>query len=161
MKIEICFACHRTSDTSPSFFIQFDNGSYIFNVPDGTQRVFMDHRWKVSKIKAAFMTSLDENSTGGFLGMIFTMLSSENFVVPKLIGPKGLKEQLLCDFAYKDTPEYLPEISDFYSDENLTVKTIELTETIAFDIQLRSYPGKFLLIKLKNLVSLLVLFSEN
>jgi hypothetical protein len=58
MKVELVVVSGRTLDTSPSFFILIDGVSYLFNVPDGTQRLFMQHKWKLASIKQIFFTSI-------------------------------------------------------------------------------------------------------
>lgn len=151
MKIEIVFVSHRTNDTEPCFIINAEDGSYIFNVPDGSQRVFMEKKYKVSKIKSVFLSSNDENSTGGLLGMIFTMLCVENFVPPKICGPDCIKDQLMTNIAYKNAPEILPEILESYQDEFIKVNRIQLSKTVAFDIKMCDYPGKFMPNKAKQL----------
>ena len=151
MKIEFVCVSHNTDDTTPSFILHFDDGSYLFNIPDGTQRIFMENKWKVSRVKTMFLTSNEYTSMGGMIGMILTMSTVDNYSPPKIVGPSPTKDQMLHDLSYKLNPEFLPEILENYKDDNLAVTPIILSRTTAYDIQLKDYPGKFLPQKAKEL----------
>ena len=43
-------------DTSPSFILHFDSARYLFNAGEGTQRFCNEHRVKLGKVTAAFVS---------------------------------------------------------------------------------------------------------
>jgi ribonuclease Z len=150
MKIELIVVSGRTLDTNPSFMILIDGVSYLFNVPDGTQRLFMQNRWKLFHVKQLFFTSYYPESIGGILGAIMTM-STTALPTFGITSDSRVKRSIAESFTYVSTPELLPVFTADYSDPKFTVTSIPLTQSTAFRVQFADYPGKFLPQSAKNL----------
>jgi ribonuclease Z len=143
MKIELVVVSGRTLDTEPSFFLQIDSISYLFNIPDGTQRLFMQYRWKFIQIKQLFLTSHHPESMSGIFGALETLshTSTSKFGIT---ADSRTKRSIIESSTLISSPELLPTFTSDYVDDNLTVIPIPLTQTIAYRVQLRDYIGRFL-----------------
>lgn len=151
MKIDLLVVSGRTLDTKPCILIQCENSYYVFNFPDQTQRVFMEYKWKMLKIKEIFLTDTSSSSIGGLPGMILTTYTGEKspfgFTAPENF-PEILRQQIL----YHNVPDAFPDISSAeYSDAFLRVTPIKLLSTIAYSVKLCDEPGKFDVLKAKEL----------
>jgi ribonuclease Z len=143
MKIELFVVSGRTLDTSPSFLIVIDSFSYLFNVPDGTERLFLEHKWKLSHIKQMFFTGHYPDSMGGIFGTLLTLAVAK---MPRfgITADSRVQRSIIASTAYSPLPVNLPVFTPEYADDVLTVTAIPLTQTIAYRLQFCDYPGKFL-----------------
>ena len=150
MKIDFVCVSARTLDTEPSFFISVDGVLYLFNVPDGTQRLFMQHKWKLNRIKQIFFTSHGQEALGGILGAFMTTTEGNppNFGVTLTETAEDVLRNTLTFTVFKDS---LPVLSRSFEDEFMSVSSIPLTQSLAFLIKLCDYPGKFMPDKAKSL----------
>ena len=150
MKIDFVCVSGRTLDTEPSFFICVDGMIYLFNVPDGTQRLFMQHKWKLGRIKQLFFTSHTQEALGGILGAVMTSTEGRE-------PPFGMTLSEAAESVLKNTVTYtvlsdaLPVMSRDFKDSFLDVRSFPLTASLAFMIQLCDCPGKFMPNKAKEL----------
>jgi ribonuclease Z len=143
MKIELVVVGGRTLDTEPSFLISIDGVSYLFNVPDGTQRLFMQNRRKLLHIKQIFFTSHHPESVGGIFGTMMTL--SHSATIKFGITSDARTQQIITESStFLSAPELLPPFTPDYADDKLTVVAIPLTQTIAYRLQFRDYPGTFI-----------------
>jgi len=167
MKIELVVISGRSLDTEPSILIQTEQGSYLFNVPDLTQRLFLELKLKIIKVKQTFITSVTNECMGGLDAMTLTScLSSEpefglTTIDPHTLNPnKPFYDECKSCYATPKAPsdvqnsdesnaesqeeKKLPFNSGPYKDEFISVNPFPLGETTGFDIQLPDIPGKFL-----------------
>ncbi|XP_066292558.1 zinc phosphodiesterase ELAC protein 2-like [Branchiostoma lanceolatum] len=88
-------------DTCPSLFVFSDTKRYLFNCGEGTQRIMMEHKVKVSRMEDIFLTRLSWNNVGGLGGMTLTL---QGIGVPevRVYGPPNAEDfyQALKDFTY-------------------------------------------------------------
>ncbi|XP_035695676.1 zinc phosphodiesterase ELAC protein 2-like [Branchiostoma floridae] len=88
-------------DTCPSLFVFSDTKRYLFNCGEGTQRIMMEHKVKVSRMEDIFLTRLSWNNVGGLGGMTLTL---QSIGVPevRVYGPPNAEDfyQALKDFTY-------------------------------------------------------------
>jgi ribonuclease Z len=142
MKIDLLVVAGRTYDTNPSIIILCENGSYLFNCPEGTQRLFFENKWKFSRVRQWFFTDLIDGSIGGALGTLLTMAG----VVQTPFGvtcPPNIQELFTRSVTFSDTAEHLPPFSRDYADENIQIAAIPLTASTAYRVKLPDHPGRF------------------
>lgn len=143
MKIDLLVVTGRTLDTNPCFLIQCENQYYVFNFPDQTQRVFMEYKWKMIKIKQIFLTDTTSSSIGGLPGMILTTYTGEKSPFG-FTAPDNFSEILRQQILYRNVPDAFPAVSSGeYSDSFLRVTPIKLPSTVAYSVKLCDEPGKF------------------
>ncbi|KAH9941310.1 uncharacterized protein BXZ73DRAFT_42209 [Epithele typhae] len=134
-----------TSDTDPSLVLTFDTAKYIFNLGEGSGRVYIHSPNALRNLKAFFVTGVATRHCAGMPGMMM-FCADGNVSHLSLVGPHGLAHRLasmrhylhrssisvdVAEASYKsiqatDTP------SPVFKDENITVYSIPLapsTET--------------------------------
>lgn len=148
MKYSIQILGIPNGDMSPSVLLQFDSQSYLFNVPEGTQRFCFEHKIRMSKLRQIFLTRMNWDQIGGLpgnsiitlqgltdqLGMMLTMHDMHEEPIPlKVRGPKGLLKFIHSNrhFIYQtvlDSVERLEldNLSAPFKDENVIVEPIVL-----------------------------------
>lgn len=142
MRVDLRIVSGKTLDTNPSFFISFEDGIYLFNVPDQTQRLFMQHKWKMIKIKQICLTSLGPEAIGGLMGLTLTTNGGKENTFG-LVSPNDLGECLLKTPLYEDQGQ-LPQICSSYEDSNLKIDSIQMSKSLSYIVQICEIPGKFL-----------------
>ena len=142
MKIELHVISGRTYDTAPSILFVLNKNSYLVNIPDQTQRVFMQHRIKMSSINHVFLLDNDNTSIGGLIGMYLTALENNrlSFTIPK--------EYVDSIHAFEF---HSIDVTDSYSDKFITSKYIKLEKSYLLDLKFLDLNGKFLPEKAKKL----------
>ncbi|CED84274.1 Predicted metal-dependent hydrolase (beta-lactamase superfamily) [Phaffia rhodozyma] len=78
-----------TADSEPSALIQFPSSKYLFNVPEGTQRLTNQLNIGLRNTKVIFVTSLTIDAIGGLPGMLFTVVERGVKDIT-LVGPRNL-----------------------------------------------------------------------
>ena len=58
----------RTVDTEPSLVLRFPTSQYLFNVGEGTQRIFQETNSSTKRIEGVFLTGLSTEEAGGLSG---------------------------------------------------------------------------------------------
>jgi ribonuclease Z len=150
MKYDLIVISGNTPDSSPSVALAFATGVYLFNAPDQTQRIFREQKIRFQKLENIFLTSLHSRSIGGMQGLLITVFDTKGVNV-YISAPEGI-ENILKTYRSLHTNEFLiPKIAYSVQDENISTKEIPLKMTMAFDVQLREVPGKFLIQKAKEL----------
>eukprot|EP01118_Nematostelium_gracile_P016691 TRINITY_DN6974_c0_g1_i1.p1 TRINITY_DN6974_c0_g1~~TRINITY_DN6974_c0_g1_i1.p1 ORF type:complete len:766 (-),score=131.36 TRINITY_DN6974_c0_g1_i1:63-2309(-) len=105
-------------DSFPSFLLFYDTRRYLFNVGEGTQRLCLEHKIRLSKIDYIFLTGLEWRHVGGLPGMLLTMADAGSTGVG-ICGPKGTGKFLssLNSFVYRDQFQiHLYEFDGEYSE---------------------------------------------
>lgn len=110
MKIDLLVISGRTLDTEPCVLLQCENQYYVFNFPEQTQRVFMEYKWKMIKIKQIFITDLESESIGEIPGMILTTFTGEKSPFG-FTAPESFSEILHQQMLYRNLPEFFPDVS--------------------------------------------------
>lgn len=150
MKFDLLVFSTETLDSHPAVGLSFFDKLYIFNIPDQTQRVFFETKLRFVKINHVFLTTLKARSIGGFHGLTITAYDSKNTTLT-YSGLPGFKD-ILESYSHLHTNEKLrPQYVEDFSDNNITVKNIYLSESVAYDVKLPDVPGKFLADKAKAL----------
>lgn len=150
MKYDLIVFSTETLDSHPAVGLSFFDKLYIFNIPDQTQRVFFETKLRFVKLTHAFLTTLKARSIGGFHGLTITAYDSKNTTL-SYSGLPGFKD-ILESYSRLHTNENLrPEYIENFSDNNISVQNIYLSESVAYDVKLPDIPGKFLAEKAKEL----------
>lgn len=69
MKSHIQILCCENSDLNfTSILVFFDQQRYLFNVGEGTQRLCLEHKVRISKVNRIFFTQLNWKNLGGIPG---------------------------------------------------------------------------------------------
>ena len=55
-------------DLKTALYLAFDEKAYLFNVPDGFQRMALNQKMKFGKVRYVFLSSLHPDHYGGFPG---------------------------------------------------------------------------------------------
>ncbi|KAL7415067.1 hypothetical protein BDY24DRAFT_433932 [Mrakia frigida] len=79
----------RTVDSEPSLVIRFPTSQYLFNVGEGTQRIFQETNTSTKYMEGVFLTGLSTEEAGGLSGMMFT-LADKNSRAMTIVGPENL-----------------------------------------------------------------------
>lgn len=120
----------ESKDSSPSLFVFADSQRYLFNCGEGTQRIFNEHKLKLTKINNIFFTRLCWEYIGGLPGMVMTLRDNGKSDI-RLNGPSSL-----CDFIHAtrfflyhenlkfDCIEFDGSDRDSYDDENLRIEPV-------------------------------------
>ncbi|KAJ1511101.1 hypothetical protein HMI54_001047 [Coelomomyces lativittatus] len=72
MKYSVEIAYSGSFDASPSIVFKFDSKHYLFNCGEVSQRFFIQHKLKISRIEQLFATKFDWNAIGGIPGFLLT-----------------------------------------------------------------------------------------
>jgi len=59
---------NRTVDSEPSLVLRFPTSQYLFNVGEGTQRIFQETHTSTKHIEGVFLTGLSTEEAGGLSG---------------------------------------------------------------------------------------------
>jgi len=142
MKLDLIVVSGNTPDSSPSVVIQSDDGIYLINVPDLSQRVLREKKIKFGRISGIISTSLHSNSISGFHGLVITSYNANGKNIP-ILAPNGM-EAILQSFKGLHFQEDLnPLYVEAISDQFLTCNLIPLKESCLASIKLCDIPGKF------------------
>ncbi|RKO99241.1 hypothetical protein CXG81DRAFT_27991 [Caulochytrium protostelioides] len=75
-------------DAGPCLMLQFDEGRYLFNCPEGFQRLAHEHKLRLTKVQAMFLTRLAPEVVGGLMGSVMTVADA-GVKHLRLLGPRG------------------------------------------------------------------------
>ncbi|SAM00816.1 hypothetical protein [Absidia glauca] len=70
------FLGHTTSEGPPAILFHHNNDQYMFNCPEGTQRLAVEDKIRISKLDNIFFTRMEWECTGGMPGMLLTLADS-------------------------------------------------------------------------------------
>ncbi|KAI8335570.1 beta-lactamase-like protein [Chlamydoabsidia padenii] len=98
------FLGHSTSEGPPTILYQHNGDQYMFNCREGTQRLIVEDKVKVSKLNSIFFTRLQWECTGGMPGMLLT-LADAGLKKVDLYGSKNLTHLMASTrfFVYRNT----------------------------------------------------------
>ncbi|GLC37922.1 hypothetical protein PLESTF_000610300 [Pleodorina starrii] len=64
--------------TSPSVLLFFNNERYLFNAGEGIQRLFREHKIKITQIDQYFITRVSTETLGGLPGMALSVTAADS-----------------------------------------------------------------------------------
>lgn len=73
-------------DAFPCVIIATDKNRYLINCGEGTQRLCVEHKMRISKLKSIFLTSLDYSNVFGLPGMLLTAADNGSKDI-SIVGP--------------------------------------------------------------------------
>ncbi|KAF8159401.1 hypothetical protein B0H34DRAFT_703302 [Crassisporium funariophilum] len=125
-----------STDTEPSIVITFDNAKYIFNVPENSNRGFLQSNRNWRRARTLFFTQANVQRTSGLGGLLMTLGDSATVDKLNMYGPPGFTHLLASMRSYMfrdslkitstDIPHTTPTINPtpVYVDQNITVYAI-------------------------------------
>jgi ribonuclease BN (tRNA processing enzyme) len=82
-------------DLKTSLYLAFDERVYLFNVPDGFQRMALNQRMKFNKVRYIFLSSLHPDHYAGFPGFYLSAREAYGGEIRlfkvSVFGPRGLR----------------------------------------------------------------------
>ncbi|KAJ1920472.1 hypothetical protein H4219_001309 [Mycoemilia scoparia] len=129
--VQIINTPSSNSGNSSSILIHFDNGRYLINCPEGTQRLCAEQKVRLIHLRSLFLTQMHWRHFGGFPGMLLTLADAGVQSLDVVGGPNvthGLvatRHFLLRNGLALKTKELLFN-SDVYQDKNLTAIPIHI-----------------------------------
>ncbi|KAF9206105.1 Zinc phosphodiesterase ELAC protein 2 [Haplosporangium sp. Z 27] len=104
MKAYVQILSTGTEDCSPSVAFHIDSRRYLINCGEGTQRLCLESKFRLSKLKAMLFTRVNWETFGGAPGMLLTLSAGEISDI-KLLGGENLTHALISTrhFIYRDT----------------------------------------------------------
>ncbi|XP_023237388.1 ribonuclease Z, mitochondrial-like [Centruroides sculpturatus] len=122
--------------SSRCLYVSTSNGRYIFNCGEGTQRLANEHKLKLSKLEAIFITYKSWKNFGGLPGLSLTV---QEIGIPKIFlhGPPNLSklyDTMKCVIDMKDlTVEYKSYENKVFVDNSMEVKYVPLSSEVTKD----------------------------
>ncbi|OZJ02530.1 hypothetical protein BZG36_04131 [Bifiguratus adelaidae] len=122
----------------PSIMLRFDSQNYLFNCPEGTQRVSVENRTRMVKTHNIFFTRVNWDCIGGLPGLLLTVADA-GLSRLKLQGGRNLTHSIAAmrQFLYRqnidvETLEFPLDALE-YQDENIRVTPMILTRQVSSD----------------------------
>eukprot|EP00624_Nannochloropsis_granulata_P002597 evm.model.NODE_23078_length_13312_cov_30.534330.2 len=81
------------AEASPTCLVITDRDRFMLNVGEGTQRLAMEHKVRLTRFDHIFLTALTPEALGGLPGMLLTMADCGKTVI-SIHGPVGLRALL-------------------------------------------------------------------
>lgn len=149
-EIKIETVIGRTFDSSPFFILKINSFSFYFNVPEMSQRYLMvKYNDAYPSPQNIFITSLFPDSVGG-LSHFFLQNYHKFSNFTSVTGPKDLIKVILLDYDYfgnKKIPDPSKlQISDNFDNRLIHVESITLSQSISYDILLKTINQRFLVV---------------
>ncbi|RKP27855.1 beta-lactamase-like protein, partial [Syncephalis pseudoplumigaleata] len=119
-------------DTTPSIVVHFDSQRYLFNCGEGTQRLFVENGVRANKVTNVFLTRLNWDCIGGVPGMILTLADAGVRRLhfhggPNLTHFMAANRHFVARTGLSvKVNEYPLNDGQFFEDENMTVRVVEL-----------------------------------
>ncbi|KAI8142237.1 beta-lactamase-like protein [Fennellomyces sp. T-0311] len=73
MKAYIQFVGQSSVEGPPSIIVHYDSQRYMFNCREGTQRLFVEERVRMAKLRDIYLTRVEWQNIGGLPGMLLTL----------------------------------------------------------------------------------------
>ncbi|OBZ86036.1 Zinc phosphodiesterase ELAC protein 2 [Choanephora cucurbitarum] len=134
MKAYIQIVGQNSPEGPPSLILHYDSQRYLFNCREGTQRLCVQEKVRLSKLSNVFLSRVDWDCLGGLTGMLLT-LTDTGIKKIDLHGPKNLSHFVAATrhFVYRtnatvNVSEYDNE-SKPYVDKNLSVTPVVVSPT--------------------------------
>ena len=94
MKAYIQFVGQSSPEGPPSIIVHYDSQRYMFNCREGTQRLCVEERVRLSKLRDIYLTRVAWDNIGGMPGMLLT-LADAGVKDLTIHGPKNLTHFLV------------------------------------------------------------------
>lgn len=153
----------NTFDTYPSLLLRIQKKQYIFNLPEMFQRNLLAKHIKLKNIQAAFITSAFPDSVGGLSVFILQTYYQKNKIFP-IIGPKEIPDVILFDHDYvgnNTASKYQNQVLNNFSNNDIEVKSINLTKSISYDIFIKKQNQHLLFVDCRSIEDLTLLPDLN
>ncbi|KAG2217086.1 hypothetical protein INT45_004075 [Circinella minor] len=128
MKAYIQFIGQSSPEGPPSIIVHYDSQRYMFNCREGTQRLCVEERVRLSKLRDIYLTRVAWDNIGGMPGMLLT-LADAGVKDLTIHGPKNLTHFLVGTrhFIYRtslalDTNEFNNDNNNNNNNNNATVE---------------------------------------
>ncbi|KAI8388141.1 beta-lactamase-like protein [Radiomyces spectabilis] len=137
MKAYIQVVGQASAEGPPSLIVHYDSQRYMFNCREGTQRLCVEEKVRLSKLKNIFLTRLEWECVGGMIGMLLTLADAgtQNLHIH---GGRNLTHLMVATrpFVYRtsmavETHEFDGNPTSKFSDGNLTVTPVVILPTAA------------------------------
>lgn len=116
-----------TPDSSSSLQLFFDEGRYLFECGDGTQRLCTEYGIKLGRLRGIFLTSLSAPSVGGLLGLNLTIADAGKESVA-ITGPRGLSSLFKAARSFYYRPSLNSQLNEVDLDASLEAVPLSVLE---------------------------------
>ena len=126
------------ADCSSSVQICFEDGRYLFECGDGTQRLCTEYSVKLGKLRSICLSSMAAPSIGGLLGLLLTVADTGKEGLT-IIAPSGISMLLRAAKEFCWRPNFRTTIEEvdieahpaqlplkFLEDKNLTIEAVPI-----------------------------------
>jgi ribonuclease BN (tRNA processing enzyme) len=104
MKYVIKAITTNNRDLKTAIYLLFDERAYLFNVPDGFQRMALNQKMKFGKVRYVFLSSLHPDYYGGFPGFYLSAREAQSVDLSNMrvsvFGPKLIRKLIQQGFSF-------------------------------------------------------------
>jgi ribonuclease BN (tRNA processing enzyme) len=116
MKYVIKAITTNNRDLKTAIYLLFDERAYLFNVPDGFQRMALNQKMKFGKVRYVFLSSLHPDYYGGFPGFYLSAREAQSADLSNMrvsvFGPKLIRKLIQQGYSFYSNVNQL-EIFDY------------------------------------------------
>nr|CCA16756.1 PREDICTED: similar to AGAP009743PA putative [Albugo laibachii Nc14] len=117
MVVQIHVLSTESMELSPTLVVSTDKERFMFNVGDGIQRMCMEHRIRLSKLRHIFLTQLTVKEVGGLPGMILTISDTCEKESLNIYGPPMTQKYLHATRHFLSRPDMSLKATEIGSDK--------------------------------------------
>lgn len=121
-------------DCSSSVQLFFDNGRYLFDCGDGTQRLCTEYGIKLSKLKGVYLSSVTAPSVGGLFGLLLTVADSGKDKL-SIFGPNGMKTLFQAARSFFYRPNLINTVTEINMNKGPSDTPVTVTNDSSVSIQ--------------------------
>lgn len=134
MKAHIEIIGSGSYDCSSSVQLFFDNGRYLFDCGDGTQRLCTEYGIKLSKLRGVYLSSVTAPSVGGLFGLLLTAADSGKDKL-SIFGPKGMKALFQAARYFFYRPNLINTVTEVNMNKGPSDTPVTITDDSSVSIQ--------------------------
>lgn len=124
-------------DCSSSVQLFFDDGRYIFECGDGTQRLCTEYGMKLSKLRGIYLSTMTAPSVGGLFGLLLTVADIGKEKV-SIVAPTGLKQLFYSSRSFYYRPSFVNTLEEI--DLNMPSTSLPFTVTDDDNLKIQAVP---------------------
>ena len=140
MKHSLFVLSNHSLDSRPSLLLQFDSARYLFNCPEGSQRISTQHKTRFMRANNIFLSRFHWDTHGGLPGFLITLNDIENRQddTINLFGhsalnhfmnaSKSFKYQMTLDVKIRDVTAASEILRPVHVDENVSISAIPISD---------------------------------
>lgn len=121
-------------DCSSSIQLFFDDGRYLFECGDGTQRLCTEYGTRLSKLRGVYLSTLTAPSVGGLFGLLLTAADTGKQKM-SIIGPTGLAQLFLAAKSFYYRPAFVNTLHEIELNAPQSAIPITVTDDDCVTIQ--------------------------